>query len=147
MTSWRSHRKLMVKLGISVPPHLSFCHKTCAHQWLRLSVQGTGPQSLHHLLHSLQHLVADLHNQQKLGGGFPCRASLGVHSNKQQDLGGLAASICRPSKAEKKPQKYKTPSLCQMWFLNTGAQQADWQIRKPPDSRRVVQVSVVMPKC
>lgn len=59
----------MVKLGISVLPHLSFCCKTRAHQWLWLSVQGTGAQSLlHHLCRSLQHLLADLHNQQKPGG-------------------------------------------------------------------------------
>lgn len=57
----------MVKLGISVPPHSSFCRKTRAHQWLWLSVQGTGAQSLL-LSHSLQHLLDDLHNQQKPGG-------------------------------------------------------------------------------
>lgn len=80
-------------------------------------------------------------------GGFPSRVSLGVHSNHdKQDLGGLTASICRPSKAEKKPQKCKTPSLCQMWFLNTGAQQADSQISKAPESRRVVEVPLTMPK-
>lgn len=59
----------MVKLGISVPPHSSFCRKTRAHQWLWLSVQGTGAQSLL-LSHSLQHLLDDLHNQQKPGRGW-----------------------------------------------------------------------------
>lgn len=83
----------------------------------------------------------------KSQGGFPSRASLRVHSNdNKQDLGGLTASICRPSKAEKKPQKCKTPSLSQMWFLNTGAQQADSQISKAPESRRAVEVPLIMSK-
>lgn len=112
------------KAGDFCSPMFELLPQDCAsHQWLRLIMQGTGAQHLlHHLRHSLQHLLADLHNQQKQGG-FPSRASLGAHSNdNMQDLVGLSASIHRHTRAEKKPQKSETPSLCEMWLhLNTEA--------------------------
>lgn len=44
---------------------------SASHQWLWLIMQRTGAQHLlHQLRRNLQHLLADLHNQQKQGGGF-----------------------------------------------------------------------------
>lgn len=80
----------------------------------QLGVQGTGsPCQLHHL----QHLQAELHHQQKLGGWFPSRISSGACSNDDvQDSGRLTASFQRHIKVEKKPQKSEAPDLQEMWL-------------------------------
>lgn len=90
------------KAGDFCPPMLELLPQDCAsHQRLRLIMQGTAGDLLHHHHHSLQHLLADLHNQQKQGR-FPSRPSLGAHNNNDmQDLGGLAASIHRHTTVEK----------------------------------------------
>lgn len=96
----------MVKLGISVPPHSSFCRKTCSSVAAVECARGQEHNAFSTTSIAASSICRQTCTISKSQGGFPSRASLGVHSNDdKQDLGGLVASICRPTKAVKKPQE------------------------------------------